>query len=436
MKHSKVGDNAKWIIVCKAAQSLLQLVIGMISARYLGPANYGLINYAKSVVAFVVPVTKLGMDCTLVREFVEEPEREGEILGTSLLMSILSSFVAMLGVMGFVSVANQGEPVTWMVCLLYCLSLVFQAVEMTQYWFHYKLQSRFPSVIALIAYFAVALYKVYLLVSEKSVYWFAVAYSVEYALVGLSLLCIFRHQSRQKLRATVAMAKKLFARSRYYILASLMVTLFQNTDHVMLKIMDGDAANGIYTAAITCAGVGSFVYAAIVDSMRPVILSNKKTQDPDYENSISRLYCVIVYLSLAQGMVFSLLARPIVSILYGEEYMGAVPVLQVLVWYLSFSQMGRIRNIWILAEEKQSILWKINLAGAAANVCINAVMIPVWGAAGAAFASLLTQFFTNFVLGFLVKPLRQNNALLLKGIAPRFLMTTLKEVKQNFLVRE
>ena len=210
-----------------------------------------------------------------------------------------------------------------------------------------------------------------------------------------------------------------------------MVTMFQNTDHIMLKMMSGDAENGIYTSAITCAGVFSFVYAAIIDSMRPVILSKKKNGDSDYENNIAKLYCIIVYLALIQGLGFTLLAKPIIFVLFGAEYLSAVPVLQILVWYISFSQMGRIRNVWILTEEKQEILWKINLAGALINIAINALLIPFLGAVGAALASLITQFFTNFVLGFILKPLRQNNRIILAGLNPFLIVDSLKELKKR-----
>ena len=431
MKTNKVANNVKWVVICKAAQAILQLLIGMLTARYLGPANYGLINYAKSVVAFAVPITKLGLDATLVRELVQEPDKEGEILGTSLLMSFLSSVAGVICITGFVSVANWGEPITLAVCFLYSLSLLFQVLELLQYWFHYKLQSKYPSIVMLIAYFAAAVYKIYLLASGKSVYWFAVAYSVEYGITGFLLLVIFRRQCGHKLTGTLSMARKLFSRSKYYILSSLMVTLFQNTDHIMLKIIAGDAENGIYTAAITCAGVANFVYAAIIDSLRPVILENKKTGAQSYDDSISKLYSIIVYLSLLQGVAFTVLAKPIVMILYGAEYTSAISVLQVLIWYLSFSQMGRIRNIWILAEEKQKILWKINLAGALTNVALNAVLIPYFGAAGAAIASLATQIFVNFILGFIIKELRGNNALLIKGLSPRFLTKILQEARER-----
>ena len=427
MKENKIFANAKWIILCKIAQSLLQLLIGMLTARYLGPANYGLINYAKSVVAFAVPFTQLGLNATLVRELIDTPEKEGEIMGTSLAMGLVSSFFCMTLVATFVSVANHTEPVTIVVCTLYSISLVFQAMELIQYWFHSKLHSKFPSIMMLCAYVVVSAYKIFLLASGKSIYWFAVVYSIEYGIVALSLLSIYRIQSQQRLSVSFSMAQRLFSKSRYYILSSLMVTLFQNTDHIMLKTMAGDVENGFYSSAITSAGVCQFVYAAIIDSARPVILAAKKSDSLKYEKNISRLYCIITYLALAQGVGFTLFARLIVKILYGAEYLPAVPVLQILVWYIAFSQMGRIRNIWILAEEKQKILWKINLLGALMNIAINACLIPVWGAAGAALASLSTQIFTNFILGFLLKPIRYNNRLLLQGLDLRILTELLQQ---------
>lgn len=427
MKENKIFTNAKWIILCKIAQSLLQLLIGMLTARYLGPANYGLINYAKSVVAFAVPFTQLGLNATLVRELIDTPEKEGEIMGTSLVMGLVSSLSCIVLVAGFVSVANRTEPVTIAVCILYSISLVFQAMELIQYWFHSKLQSKFPSMMMLCAYVFVSAYKIFLLVSGKSIYWFAVVYSIEYGIIALSLLVIYRSQSKQRLSVSLSMAKRLFSKSRYYILSSLMVTLFQNTDHIMLKTMAGDVENGFYSSAITSASVCQFVYAAIIDSARPVILTAKKSDSLKYEKNISRLYCVITYLALAQGVGFTVFAQLIVKILYGAEYLPSVPVLQILVWYIAFSQMGRIRNIWILAEEKQKILWKINLLGALMNIAANACLIPIWGAKGAALASLSTQIFTNLILGFLLKPIRHNNRLLLKGLDPRILTELLQQ---------
>lgn len=422
MQSNRIVQNAKWIVLCKVAQSFLQMIIGILSARYLGPANYGLINYAASVVAFTVPFMELGMSGILVQEYLGDPEKEGAVMGTSLIMNVLSGLVCMVCVVGFVSVANPGDRTAITVCALYSVCLLFQALEMTKYWFQANLQSKYSSIAGLIAYSAVAIYKLYLLIAGKSVNWFALSHSVEFGIVSMLQLLIYKRIGTSKLCFSWPLAKKMFAKSKYYIMASMTATVFQNTDHVMLKLMVGDADNGFYTAAVICTVTVHFVYTAIIDSGRPVIMESKRKSQEEYENNMARLYSILIFLSIAQSLAFTIFAVPIVGILYGKAYMAAVPVLRIVVWMQAFSYIGYVRNIWILCEAQYSILWKINLAGALANVALNAAMIPLWGACGAALASVGTQFFANVVMGFILKPIRENNRLMLKGCNPKLLI--------------
>lgn len=427
MNYTKVINNAKWIVICKIIQSVLQLIVGMLTARFLGPSNYGLIKYAASVVAFALPLMKLGFNATLVHELVEDPQKEGEIIGTSMLMNLASGFVCIGGVTLFSHLMNPGEYETVLVCVLYSISLVFAALEMIQYWFQYMLKSKQSSLVMLVAYGVVTVYKIYLLVTSKSVYWFALSNSVEYAVIAVLLIVIY-FRSGGRISFSFSRGKKMFSKSKHYILASLMLVVLQNTDHIMLTGISGTEENGFYSAAITCAYIVEFVYLAIVDSFRPVILENKKENSPEFELNVSRIYGVTTYLAIAQSIVFTIFAKPIICLLYGNEYTASVTVLQILIWFFAFSIMGTVRNVWILAEQKQKYLWIINLSGALFNIVLNAVLIPGWGACGAAFASLMTQFLMNFVLGFIMKPIRENNRLLLKGLNPKFVIRESKNL--------
>ena len=426
MKQKQVFHNAKWIIICKIAQSILQLIIGMVSARYLGPSNYGLISYAASIVAFAMPIMKLGLDAILVHQLVELPEKDGEIMGTSLFLNAVSSFLCMGGVCAFATLANFGQTETIIVCALYSTSIFFAALEMIQYWFQYKLLSKYSSVIMLVAYVFVSAYKIFLLASGKSIYWFALSHSVEYGTVGVLLLIFYRKKSKQRFKVSLSLAKKMLASSKYYMFAALMIMVIQNTDHIMLTMMVSETENGYYSAAITSAGVVQFVFTAIMDSFRPMILEFKKNDGFEYEKNISRLYGIIIYLSVAQSVIFTIFAPVIIKVLYGADYVAAISVLQILTWYTAFSYMGTVRNIWLLAEEKQKYLPIINLTGVFVNVLLNALMIPFLGAKGAAAASLATQVLMNFVMGFILKPIRQNNRLMLKGVSPNFFFKELK----------
>lgn len=421
MLQKRVFTSAKWIIGCRIVQAVLQLVLGMLSARFLGPSNYGLLGYAGSVAAFVLPFVLMGMQSILVREFISNPEKEGQILGTSLAMSMVSSLGCMVAVTGFAMAANRGQWETILVCALYSTSLFFQSFELIQCWFYAKLQSKPASLASLAAYILASAYKLYLLASSKSIYWFALSHTVEYGLTVVILLIVYRKNGNQRISISLPLVKELFSKSKFYILASVMVTIFQNTDHIMLKFMLGNEANGFYTAAVTCTGLSGFVYAAIIDSARPAVLESQKQSEEAFEKSLISLYAVILFLSLAQSIAFTCLAKPIILILYGEAYLPAVTVLRIETWILAASNIGTVRNIWILGKEKHHILWVINLCGVVSNVLLNGLMIPLWGAAGAAAASVLTQFTMNFLVGFLIKPIRRNNALILQSLHPRHL---------------
>ena len=420
--------NAAWIIGCKILQSVLTLVVTMLSARYLGPSNYGLINYAASIVTFMVPVMQLGFRSTLVQEFVDAPHREGEILGTAITLNITASIACIAGVISFAAIANRGEPETILVCALYSVSLFFQAMEMIQYWFQAKLLSQYTSLTMLASYVLVSAYKIWLLVTGKNVYWFAVSHAIDFAIISAVLFVVYRRVGGLGLRFSWQLGLKMLDKSKYYILSGLMVTVFQQTDRIMLKLMDGNETTGYYSAAVSCAGLASFVYNAVIDSARPVILEGRKHSMEKFRQGITRLYCVVFYLAIAQCLVSVIFGELLIRIIYGMDYLPAVNVLRVGVWFITFSYMGTVRNIWILAEGKQHLLLVINLSGAVANVAMNLVLIPLMGAAGAALASVFTQFFANFVLGFVLKPLRSNNKLMVEGLKPGHLIALIRRV--------
>lgn len=431
MFANKIIKNASWIIGCKILQSIIGLVVAMLTARYLGPSNFGVINYAASMVAFVTPIMQLGLNDVMVQEMVDEPQKEGIILGSSILMSITSALFCALGVFVTASFLNAGENETIIVCILYSSILIFQAVELTQYWFQAKYLSKYTSLAAFTAYISVAAYKIFLLITGKSIYWFAVSNSLEACLIALLFFILYKKNGGKRLQFSLTIAKRLFAKSHFYIVSSMMVVVFAQTDRIMIKNMLGNAETGFYSAAVTCAALTNFVFGAIIDSFRPLIFEKKKNGGREYENSMSSLYSIVIYLALIQSFIMTIFAPIIIKIMYGAAYTPSIAALQIIVWYTTFSYIGTIRNIWILAESKQKYLWIINLMGVIANIALNFVLIPLWGINGAALASLITQFFTNIITSCIIKPIRFNNILIFRSLNPRYLKQILQVARKS-----
>ncbi len=419
--NNKIVKNASWIIVCKIAQSVLNLVVSMITARYLGPSNYGLITYASSIVAFIVPLVQLGINCILVQDLVDHPTESGRTIGTATLLTTFSSFIGVVGILAFTTVVNHNEKDTIIVTVLYSISMFFQMTEMIQYWYQSKLLSKYVSVVSLISRVIVSAYKIYIVIEGKSIYWFAIVNSLDYLIISVCLFVIYFKLGGQKLSFSGNTAKGMLSKSKHFIISGMMVSVFGQTDKIMLKLMIGDAESGYYSAAITCATMSVFLFTAITDSFRPVIFENKKTDRLAYRQNTTRLYSIIIYMALCQSVVLTLFAEPMIKLLYGADYLSASKILRIITWYSAFSYLGNARNIWFLAEEKQKYVWITNLVGAIINVVGNFILIPLWGACGAAAASVVTQFITNFAISFFIKPIRQNGIWMIEALNPKVL---------------
>lgn len=431
LSNNKAFKNASWLIGTKIVQSVLQLVISMLTARYLGPSNYGIINYAASLTAFILPIMQLGVTNILVQELIHHKESEGEVLGTAIALNLFSAVLCVFSIAVFSFAANRNEPETVIVCILYSAVLIFQAAEGCMYWFQAHLLSKYFSIAALCVFTAVSAYKTFLLATRKSIYWFSVSNALDYMLLAGALFVIYKKLGGQPLKFSAEVAKRLWSRGRYYIVSSMMVTIFAQTDRLMLKHMLSAESVGYYSAAVSCTGMTGFVFSAVIDSFRPVIFEARKKSEELFEAKMTQLYSVITYLSLAQSVVMTAFAWLIIPLLFGKAYSASISALMIVVWYTTFSYYGSVRNIWILSEEKQKYLWIINLSGASANVILNYLMIPFWGINGAAAASLITQFFANVLLGYIIFPIRRNNALMIRGLNP----FVLKEIAAKLIKR-
>ena len=90
LKH-RVVKNAGWIMGGRIVTMICSFIVSLLTARYLGPGNFGLINYGLAYTTFFYSICTLGINSVLVKSFVDEPEKEGEILGTTIVLQGLSS---------------------------------------------------------------------------------------------------------------------------------------------------------------------------------------------------------------------------------------------------------------------------------------------------------------------------------------------------------
>ncbi len=416
---NKEVKNAGWLIGGKIVQMLLALLVGILTARYLGPGNYGLVSYGTSYTAFFVAFCALGLNSVIIKDFLDNPDEQGEAIGSAIFMRLIASVLSVLMIVCIVIILDGNEPLTITVVGLCSLGLVFNIFETFHYWFQSQYKSKVSAIATLVAYVVTSAYKIILLATGADVRWFAFATSVDYIVVALFLYGAYRRYRGAKLRVSLRKSKSLLKSSYHYILSSMMIAIYAQTDKVMLKQMMDEGEVGYYTTATTVSSMWIFILQAIVDSMYPTILRLKKEDQEQYERKNRQLYAIVFWLSFFVAVCLLLLGDFAVNLLYGSAYMPAGNILKIAIWYQAFSYLGVARNAWIVSEGKQKYLKYMYGAAAAVNVVLNILFIPMLGGMGAALASMITQVATSIVLPACIKELRPNVKLMLEGICLR-----------------
>ena len=413
---NRTAQNASWLIFGRIAQMIISFFVGILTARFLGPSNYGLIGYAGAYTAFFMAFCTLGINSILVKEFVLKPDNEGEIIGTTLILRVISSFLSSILIIIIVSIVDVGEKTTLYVVALCSIGTVFHVFEVFNYWFQAKLQSKVTAIASLIAYMVTAIYKVILIVTGKSVYWFAFATSVDYICIAILLLIAYFKFGGKKLSFSFSCGKELLKQSYHFILSSLMVSIYGQTDKLMLKQMISETEVGYYSTATAICSMWCFVLTAIIDSFYPSIIEASEKDEELFKKRNKQLYAMIFYISVFVSVIFFIFSPLIIKILYGNEFLPAVNPLRIVTWYTAFSYLGVARNAWIVCKKRQKYLKYIYILAAVANIILNLIFIPLFGASGAAIASLISQILTSIVLPLFLKGLRENSVMMIKAI--------------------
>lgn len=414
LKNREV-NNASWLIGGKMLQMFLSVVVSILSARILGPAHYGLVNYGLAYTNFFMSLCTLGINSIIVKDFVKYPEEKGTAIGSTIVLRLISSGLSVILII-LTSCFIDHDPLTVSIVALCAISLLFHAFDIINYYFQSLYQSRITAIATLVAYMATSVYKIILLLNGANLKMFALASSVDYCVLSGFLLMAYKVNRGPKLHFSFRKGKALLKESYHYIISGAMVAIYAQVDKLMLKGMVDEEAVGYYSIATSISGMWVFIVTAIIDSMYPTILQLYQQDQKAFCKKNRQLYAIVFYISALVSVLFTLFGKYAIQILYGDEYLPSYTPLAIVTWYTAFSYLGVARNAWIVCNGMQKYLKYMYLSAVIINIGLNSLMIPQWGASGAALASLITQILTSLVIPAMIPKMRPNVKLMVDAI--------------------
>ena len=404
------------------------LFIGVWVARYLGPQQFGTLNYAMALAGLFTAFATLGLDGLIVRNVVQDPSSRDTVLGTALTLRLAAGLVTITLIQGVAWLVRPDEATTRLVVALVSVGIVARAIDVLKPWFESQVRSKYTVIAQNTAFVVVAVVRLILILTEAPLAAFALAMTVDVLLAKL-LMWLFYVQTGGtpcKLHFEFHKAKKLLNEGWPLILSGLAVTIYMRIDQIMLGSMLSDEAVGIYAAALRVSEIWYFVPMTIVASVMPNITAMQYSSPERYRYRFQQLFALLSASSYAVVIIVILTAGTVMSVLYGDSYAGAENVLVLHIFASIFVALGLVSGRWLLNQGLTKISLLRTTVGAVVNVGLNLVLIPRNGVIGAAMATVISQAVSAFFVHMFLSRTRSMFIMQCKGLALQGLWGSLK----------
>ncbi len=427
-------SNSAWLIADKVVRLGVGLVFWVWFARHFGPETFGLWNYAIAFTALFGAFAALGLDGVVVRTLTAGDVHAGAVLGTAFGLRLMAGILAVLAAVMTILFVRPGDVLARWLVTLNAVTFVLQSAQVLDFHFQAALRTR-PAVIAVNAAFLLTMIlRLMLLAFDADIVWFGVTLCIEAALAALLLFLAYRsdREADRLWRFDTGLAKQLLIESWPLLLSGLAVMVYMRVDQVMLASLAGDRAVGQFSASLRIAEVWYFIPMAIVTAAFPTMMKERGRDRAAYARYVQSLYDATAWLGVGVATLATLLGWWVLPMLYGPGYEEAPRILSVQIWAGVPVAMAFVHGKWLLAEGLQRYNLHYTVAGLFINVLMNILLIPSYGAIGAAWATLLTQVCPVLLQAF-IPAARPNLVSMLKAFgAPWRLALRSRDVAANW----
>ena len=403
----RIAKNTGVLLASQVISRLLAFFYIMYTARYLGASGFGILSFALAFTGIFGVFADLGLGQLTIREVARNKSLAGKYLANVSVMKVILvtiTFGLIALVINLLGYPEQTIKVVYLIALSVIFGAftgmfnsIFQAFERMEY---VSLGQILKSILMLSGV-------VFAIKQGFGVIGFASLYLITSIIVlGYSLLAL-RWKFANPVLATANKLleidwnfwKPTIKEALPFGLSAIFVTIYFWIDSVMLSLMKGNEAVGLYNAAYRLIFVLMVIPSVFITSIFPVMSrhfrSAKNLLKQEYQIAFKYLFTVALFLFI-YGLIF---ADKIILIIYGDEYLPSIKALQVLIWVIPIIFLTYLFGNFLAAVDKQRVVTAVAGANAGLNVILNILLIPKFSYIGASIATVLTESLGLILMG-------------------------------------
>ncbi len=415
MNLRQMLKNAGYSVVGNLLSIPIQMLTYVLIARSLGVARFGIYGFAMAFTFVFSRIAQAGLNVLATRELARQ-EDPGQVLTNIYCLGAVMSGAAVVLLIGVGSVWRFDAETWGTVALLGAANLLYVWSTFLNAVFRAEGQMKYEGALAFarsVVFLGALALVIHVFGAEGRLLWIAGSLLVTNAvllLVGMRIAHgrLVRPTGRPDGQMIAYLAREAWPMA----VAVLLGVLYARLNIMLLKSHCPAKEVGQFSAAVRLSLNLGVIPMAIAGAWLPA-LSRHRNDDLLFASYSDGMLRVLAIVGLPIGIGVTLMAHPVIRLLYGAAYQPSADVLQVAIWssVLLFFSIGMKT---MLEATHRQLRWTFALAaGALASVALNLLLIPRYGALGAAWATVGADVvILSLTGGFIVRSCRNMQNLL------------------------
>lgn len=392
-----VVKNIVWLTVGQIGSRIIRAAIIIYAARLLGVAEYGAFSYALGLAGFFTIFVDIGLNTILTRESSKNPEERTRFFATIFWLKI---FLLTLTAGLIITIAphfSKIEAAKQLITLVAFLTFFDSLRDFVLAFFRSFEKMEWETLINMATNIAITVSGFIILAYAPTAKALLITYCASTAFGALIALLMIKKYLLQIFSAFQKNLIKTIIQSALPVaMMSFLGAFMTNVDLVMLGWLKTSEAVGLYSASQKIIQILYIIPSIFAIAAFPALSRFvQKGQQETIKKLMEKLITVSLTLAVPITIGGIILAKPLISFIYGQDYSGGTIVFQLLLIPIIFIFPGQMIGYFILANDKQMKITAVAGISSILNLGLNYILIPFWSIAGAAIATLISQIFYN-----------------------------------------
>ena len=396
-------------------EKLIRITIGLIVVKlisnYLGPADFGNLNFIESFFTLILGISVFGMDVILVKKYLihNDNSHKEKIFINGFILIFLCSLCTILFSIIIIKYFLNFKYESLLILL--SISIIVNPFSVIEYQLVSLNKIRHVSFLKTISFVVSSFLKIAIIYYELPIKYFVFIIIVE--TITFSILIYSFNFIKFKLSLIdINLIKGLFKEGAVIFLYGIGASLYSRIDILMIQSLLPENDLGYYSAAFKLYSFLLFIPGIIALSLFPRIISENNIKS----TFISKSFKFSFYLGLIIFLFLFFSGDKIIEILYGSEFNFSKGLFKVLILAYLITSFSAVYIKLVYSKNLQNrLVYKI-IIGLILNIILNFLLIRKFGVYGAAYSTILALFFLEFIYDFFDPKLREINTLKLKSI--------------------